>query len=175
MKYTEEELVKLLRNKDKAAFSYLYDNYSAALYGIVLRILNRDVEVAQDILQDVFLKIWNKIDLYDNSKGTLFTWMINISRNTAIDTLRNVKRTNIQPINDFVSAIDKEHQLESKEDKIGLKEVVNRLKAEHKLMIDLAYFSGYTQDEIAKHLNIPLGTVKTRTRAALLELRKSLS
>lgn len=175
MKHTEGELVILLKNKDKDAFSYLYDNYSAALYGVILRILSKDAEAAQDILQDVFLKIWNKIDLYDNSKGTLFTWMINISRNTAIDTLRNTKRVSIHSINDYVTAIDKEHQLESKEDKIGLKEVIYKLKEEHKIMIELAYFSGYTQDEIAKHLNIPLGTVKTRTRAALLELRKVLS
>ena len=100
--------------------------------------------------------------------------MINISRNTAIDTLRNTKRVSIHSINDYVTAIDKEHQLESKEDKIGLKEVIYKLKKEHKIMIELAYFSGYTQDEIAKHLNIPLGTVKTRTRAALLELRRVL-
>ena len=68
-----------------------------------------------------------------------------------------------------------EHQFESKEDKIGLKEVVSRMKAEHKIIIDLAYFGGFTQDEIAKKLNMPLGTVKTRTRAALLELRKIIN
>lgn len=175
LKHSEEELVSLLKNKDSKAFSYLYDNYSAALYGVILRILKQDVGAAEDILQDSFLKIWNKIEMYNASKGTLFTWMINISRNSAIDALRTIKRVPVHSINDHLSVIDMEHQFESKEDKIGLKEVVSRMKAEHKIIIDLAYFGGFTQDEIAKKLNMPLGTVKTRTRAALLELRKIIN
>lgn len=175
MKYSEEELVKLLKSKDANAFSYLYDNYSAALYGVILRILKQDEGAAEDILQDVFMKIWSKIAMYDASKGTLFTWMINIARNSAIDTLRTVKKVEVHSIDDNVATIDKQHQSGSREDFIGVKEVLTQLKAEHKIIIDMAYFGGYTQDEIAKSLNIPLGTVKTRTRAALTELRKIIN
>ena len=77
----ETELVMLLKQKSKVAFNYLYDNYSRALYGIILKIVETE-EVAEDILQDVFVKIWNRIDSYDASKGKLFTWLLNVARNT---------------------------------------------------------------------------------------------
>lgn len=173
-KYNEEELVNLLKQEDKVAFSYLFDNYSAALYGIILKILNQEEEAAEDTLQDVFIKIWKKISTYDSSKGTLFTWMLNIARNTAIDKIRSNNGVSIQSIDYHVHNIDKTQQSNSTEDKIGIREVVDRLKPEYKSIIDLAYFGGYTQDEISKELSLPLGTVKTRTRAALTELRKVL-
>jgi RNA polymerase sigma-70 factor (ECF subfamily) len=174
-KYTEESLVTLLKQKDKSAFSYLYDNYSGALYGIVLKILNRDEETAQDILQEAFVKIWKNLERFDAGKGTLFTWMLNITRNTAIDKLRSIKNISIQSIDNNVHIVDRHHQHEMGEDKIGLKDVVNKLKPEHKTMIDLAYYGGYTQEEISEKLKMPLGTVKTRARAALIELRKRIT
>jgi len=167
--YTEEELVRLLQEKSKPAFSYLYDNYSGALYGIVLRILNNDEETSQDILQESFVKIWKNIETYDRSKGTLFTWMLNITRNTAIDILRTLKRHTIQSIDDNVYNIDRQHSHKTNEDNIGVKEMVNKLKPEYKIIIDLAYFGGYTQEEISEELKMPLGTVKTRARAALID------
>jgi RNA polymerase sigma-70 factor (ECF subfamily) len=174
-RYTEEALIDLLKQKDKSAFSYLYDNYSGALYGIVLKILNQDVDNAEDILQDVFIKIWKNIDKFDTGKGTLFTWMLNITRNTAIDKLRSRKNVSIHSINNNVHVVDKQHQHEMGEDKIGLKDVVNNLKPEYRTIIDLAYYSGYTQEEISQKLKMPLGTVKTRARAALNELRKIIA
>jgi RNA polymerase sigma factor (sigma-70 family) len=173
--YTEEELVRLLKEKSKPAFSYLYDNYSAALYGIVLRILTNDEETSQDILQESFVKIWKNIETYDRSKGTLFTWMLNVTRHTAIDKLRTLKRTAIQSIDDNVYNIDRQHSHKTNEDNIGVKEMVNKLKPEYKIIIDLAYFGGYTQEEISEELKMPLGTVKTRARAALIELRKIIA
>lgn len=86
--YTEQELVQGLRNHDQTIFGYLYDHYSPALYGVVLKVLN-DETTASDVLQEVFLKIWRGIDKYDTEKGRLFTWMLNIARNTAIDALRS--------------------------------------------------------------------------------------
>lgn len=174
-KYTEAELVNLLKQNDKVAFSYLYDNYSAALFGIILKILNQDKEISEDLLQEVFIKIWKKIDTYDSIKGTLFTWMLNIARNTAIDKVRSLKNISIQSLDNNVHIVDKIHQHKSVEDKIGIKEVVNKLKPEYKSIIDLAYFGGYTQEEISEELNLPLGTVKTRARAALSELRKVIT
>lgn len=174
-KYTEEELVSLLKLQDKTAFSYLYDNYSGALFGIVLKVLHQEEELSQDVLQEAFVKIWRKIDSYDNSKGTLFTWMLNITRNTAIDKLRSIKRTSIQSLDDNVGFVEKQYSHTMKEDRIGVKDVVNKLKPEYKTIIDLSYYGGYTQEEIAEQLNMPLGTVKTRARAALIELRKFIT
>lgn len=171
-KYSEKELVNLLKQNNKAAFSYLYDHYSGALFGIILKILNQDEETSEDVLQDVFIKIWKKIATYDSTKGTLFTWMLNIARNTAIDKVRTFKNASIQSINNNVHSVDEIHQHKSQEDKIGIKEIVDNLKPEYKVIIDLAYFGGYTQEEISQELNLPLGTVKTRARAALIELRK---
>jgi RNA polymerase sigma-70 factor (ECF subfamily) len=173
-KYSEERLIELLMQKDKSAFSYLYDKYSGALYGIVLKILNRDEENSQDILQEVFLKIWKNMDKYDSSKGTLFTWMLNIARYTAIDKLRSNKNKSIQSIENNVHNVDAQYKNEMGEDTIGVKEVVSNLKQEYKILIDLAYYNGYTQEEISEKLKMPLGTVKTRTRAALIELRKRM-
>ena len=171
-KYTEVELVKLLKEKDKPAFSYLYDNYSGALFGIVLKILNRDEETAQDVLQEAFIKIWKNMEFYDPSKGTLFTWMLNITRNTTIDKLRSLKRVSIQSIDNNVHMVDMQHHHSIVIDKIGVKEVIDTLKPEYKTLIDLAYYGGFTQQEIAEKLNMPLGTVKTRIRAALVEIRR---
>ena len=172
----ESELVLNLKQQSKVAFNYLYDNYSPALYGIILKIVENE-EVAQDILQEVFIKIWNKIDSYDSSKGKLFTWLLNVARNSAIDHLRSLPhKQSLQnrKIDASVGIIDKSHNTASKIDQIGLKEVVGKLAPEYKMLIDLAYFKGYTQDEIAKEFNIPLGTVKTRTRSALNQLRQLL-
>ena len=87
-KYTETDLILLLRQREQSAFSYLYDNYSGALYGIILSIVP-DKELANDVLQEVFVKIWRQVDSYDASKGRLFTWMMNIARNASIDMLRS--------------------------------------------------------------------------------------
>jgi RNA polymerase sigma-70 factor (ECF subfamily) len=86
--YSEQELVALLQQRNEKAFGYLYDNYSGALYGIVHSIVT-DKEVANDVLQIVFVNIWRKIELYDAAKGRLFTWMLNIARNAAIDEVRS--------------------------------------------------------------------------------------
>lgn len=170
--YSEAELVEKLKNQDKEAFSLLYDNYSSALYGLICTIV-KDDEAAQDILQDVFVKIWGNILSYKKEKGTLFTWMLNIARNTSIDTLRSKnKKYEIRTLESDVYIVDVNHNTTLNTDTLGVKQAVAKLKLEHKEMIDLVYFGGYTQDEISKEMNMPLGTVKTRVRAALIELRK---
>jgi RNA polymerase sigma factor (sigma-70 family) len=89
----ENTLVSLLKANNKGAFEYLYDHYSASLFGIVCKIV-KDEEKANDVMQEAFLKIWRNIAAYEESKGTLFTWMLNVTRNTAIDALHaNVKHT----------------------------------------------------------------------------------
>ena len=86
--YTEQELISLLKSRDNRAFGYLYDNYSAALFGIITQIVG-DMELANDVLQEVFINVWRKIETYDPTKGRLFTWMLNIARNASIDILRS--------------------------------------------------------------------------------------
>jgi RNA polymerase sigma-70 factor (ECF subfamily) len=177
-KYNDEQtLVLALKAKDKQAFSYLYDNYSDALYGVINRIVLSN-EIAGDVLQEVFVKIWKNIDNYSREKGSIFTWMMNISRNAAIDQIRSRQYQNEaqnQSIENFVYDIDKTEQATSQVDHIGLKEVLTKLKPEHKILIDKVYFEGYTHEEISQELDMPLGTVKTRIRAAMQHLRQILT
>jgi RNA polymerase sigma factor (sigma-70 family) len=175
-KYGEEELVLLLQQKDQQAFSYLYDNYAAALNGIIYRMVENR-ELAEDILQETFVKIWNNFSSYDNTKGRLFTWMLNITRNLTIDTLRSKgykKQAKISADENSVSNFTDDGRMAERFDAMGLRKQLLNLKPEQRSIIDLAYFNGYTQDEISKEMGIPLGTVKTRMRAAIIELRKML-
>ena len=172
----EDQLIQLLKDKDRDAFTNLYDNYSSALYGVVFRIVN-DESLAEDILQEVFVKIWKNIAFYDASKGRLFTWLINVTRNTAIDKYRSQEfrqQAKNQKIDDSVHQVNNLMSVSTKVDHIGLKETVSQLKPEYVQMIDLLYFKGYTHEEVAKEFNIPLGTVKTRIRSAIMQLRQKL-
>ena len=176
IKYSEEELVTHLRAHSEVAFSYLYDNYAAALNGIIIKMVD-DTQLAEDILQEAFLKIWNNFKQYDSSKGRLFTWMINITRNLTIDTLRSKaykKGKKISQDENSVTTYQDKNFTSNRFDTIGLRKQVQFLKPEQKVIIDMAYFNGYTQEEISKEMEIPLGTVKTRMRTALMELRKLL-
>ncbi|HWH62201.1 MAG TPA: sigma-70 family RNA polymerase sigma factor [Ginsengibacter sp.] len=175
-KYSEEELVYLLKGRDQSAFSYLYDNYSAALYGVIYKMLENR-ELAEDVLQESFLKIWNNFSNYDSLKGRLFTWMLNITRNLTIDTIRSKgykKQSKIQNSENAVNNISDKANTAESFDALGIRKHLTLLKNDQKQIIDLAYFDGLTQDEISKTLNIPLGTVKTRMRAAIIELRNVL-
>ena len=161
-----------MQSRDDKAFGYLYDNYSGSLYTIISQIVI-DLELANDVLQEVFINIWRKIESYDPAKGRLFTWMLNIARNASIDTLRSKSYQNSQK---NMSMPDKEdwnvaQVTGTNIDNIGFKKVLERLKKEHRVLIELSYFKGYTHEEIAEIENIPLGTVKTRIRNALLQLR----
>jgi RNA polymerase sigma-70 factor (ECF subfamily) len=176
IKYNEEELVSLLKNNDEPAFTYLYDNYSAALYGIIYRIINQ-TGLAEDVLQEVFLKIWNNFESYDASKGRLFTWMLNIARNLSIDTIRGKsykKQMKIQGSENAVIYASNNLNENIRFDALGLRNQLKSLNDDQKEIINLAYFEGFTQNEISKKLGIPLGTVKTKTRAAIMELKKIL-
>lgn len=174
LKYNEAELVTMLKQRTQAAFNYLYDNYSASLYTVILSIL-QDKELASDILQEVFIKIWKQIEQYNSDKGRLFTWMINISRNASIDTLRSKSYHSQKQNRELTENVyGSAGSVNIETDKIGLRKLIMNLKQEQKVLIELAYFQGYTQDEISKLLNMPLGTVKTRLRSALINLREVL-
>ncbi len=174
----EPQLVDLLQRKEHTALAYLYDHYSPALYGIIHRIVKQD-DVAEEVLQDVFVKIWDKINTYDASRGRLFTWMLNLTRNLAIDKLRskefsyaqktnrldpNVSTTNLPTM--YVEQQMKDH---------GLINLLKNLTPEQQMVVDLIYFKGYTHSEVAKEYDMPLGTVKTRLRSSITKLRKLLN
>ena len=169
--YSEDELVSLLQKRNDNSFGYLYDNYSGALLGVVSAIV-ADQETARDVLQEVFANIWKKIESYDPAKGRLFTWMMNVARNAAIDKIRSrgyqdsLKNYAIPDAESNIGAATMPQLADT-----GLKKVLTQLKEEHRVLIDMSYFQGYTHEEIAKILKIPLGTVKTRIRSALTHLR----
>jgi len=169
-------LVQLLKSKDQKAFAYLYDNYAPALNGIIFRLVE-DKALSEDILQDAFIKIWNNFSSYDNTKGRLFTWMMNLTRNLTIDTLRSKGYKKQAKISSDEKSVDNLQDTTStidKFDSMGIRKQLANLKPDQRIVIDLAYFNGLTQDEISKEIGIPLGTVKTRMRTAILELRKLL-
>lgn len=169
------ELVRLLRSKDEKGFEYLYTNYSGALYGVVSRVVV-DRDIADELLHDAFLKIYNKIDSFDSSKGKLFTWMLNLTRNLAIDMLRSKEmsqRRKSDNVGDSVYKLDRE-STPSQEDHIGVRELLDQLDENQKQVMELVYFGGFTQAEAAEELQLPLGTVKTRVRSALIYFRKTL-
>lgn len=166
-------MVEGLKARQSDAVTYLYDHYANALFGVIDRIIQSE-EISNDVLQDAFVKIWKNIDSYSKEKGSLYTWMLNICRNTAIDETRSKqfkKQLQNRNLEDSVNKVDRSEQVQQKTDHIGLKEVVAKLKPEQKVLIDKVYFEGYTQEEVSKELDIPLGTVKTRIRAAMTLLR----
>ena len=171
--YSEEELVLLLKQQSRDAFNYLYRQYSAVLYGVINKVVY-DEQTAQDVLQEVFVKIWSNIGQYDAKKGRIYTWMINIARNASIDKLRSkgeIMKGKIQTGEDVVNNLERGMKTEQITDTIGLRKMVAALKPEYETIISLAYFKGFTLDEISKTLGIPLGTVKTRMRNGIQQLR----
>ena len=171
---SEPELVQSILEKDKNGAEALYDMYSSSLYGVIFRIVQHQ-EIAEDLLQDTFIRIWNSFSSYDAAKGRLFTWMVNVARNIAIDKTRSKEFRNsakTEDIENNVLIIDKQVNTIINPETIGLKDLIGKLKPEHKIILDLVYFEGLTHVEVAKKLEIPLGTVKTRLRNAIITLRK---
>ncbi len=168
---TESELVTLLKRRERNGFTLLYHRYAGNLYGIVRHMVHSP-EVAEDILQEAFVKIWVNIDAYNEVKGTLFTWLLNITRRTAIDHLRSQKRQWIhQHLESDITAVDRCVFQEPATDAIGLDRLLSALPFDHQLLIDHFYFKGCTQEQVAQAFGLPLGTVKTRLRAAIQHLR----
>lgn len=171
---SETDLVRALRQKENIGAEALYDMYSSSLYGIIYRIVQHE-EIAEDLLQETFVKIWNSFSSYNPEKGRLFTWMVNLARNLSIDKVRSKDFRNNsknQDLENTVNFIDEQKNTAINPDTLGVKDLVNKLKPDHKSILDLVYFRGYTHVEAAEELGIPLGTVKTRLRMAIITLRK---
>ena len=166
-------LVKRLKNRDVTALDYLYDHYSAALFGIIERTLNNK-QAAEETLHDVFIKVWNQIDRYDDSKGTLFTWMYRIARNQAIDKRRSKEFKADLKSNDIEGYVDIFETSTNQEDYIGLSSVLEKLGEACKKLIQLNFFMGYSHAEISKNEEMPLGSVKTKLRSCLKKCKNPI-
>jgi RNA polymerase sigma-70 factor (ECF subfamily) len=171
-KYDEGELVAQLLERNESGFAYLYEHYSGALFAQISNIVS-DPSLAADVLQEVFLNIFRKIESYDAERSRLYTWMLNIARNAAIDMVRSKGFRQMRQNRDIEDPVYAgSGTITPHTDHIGLGQHVGKLKPDLRQVIELSYFSGYTQEEISDLLKIPLGTVKTRVRTALKQLRE---
>lgn len=172
---TEDILVAELKSGNALAIKKLYKMYAGSLNGIIYRIIKFD-EVAEDVLQDTFVKIWKSIEQYDSSKGRLFTWMANIAKNLAIDYVRSKAHLNYTKTDDITElqtgVLDHQTYTVPNLETIGIKQLLSHLNSDQQEIINLIYFKGFTHVQAAEILNIPLGSIKTKLRLAILKLRK---
>ena len=172
------KLLKAVAAKDEAALAQLYDRYRTILFGLLIRILNNREE-AEDVLQEVFLQVWRKAGDFDENRGRPFTWLVTLGRSRGIDRLRTLAaRDRVaeagakEAVEDFSDAATDAFKSEQR----GLvNKALAQLPDEQKRPLMLAYFDGLTQSEIATRLGAPLGTVKTRMRTGLMNLREQLA
>ncbi|SHF53245.1 RNA polymerase sigma-70 factor, ECF subfamily [Salegentibacter echinorum] len=170
----QDALIAELQNGNPRAFERIYQLYSESTYGIIYSII-KDEKIAEEVLQDVFLKIWDKAPTYNSDKGRFFTWVLNIARNASIDKIRSKGFKNSQQnlkADNFVNILEDKTSFAESVDSIGLKKYIDKLKPVCKKLIDYLFFRGYTQKETSEELDMPLGTVKTRNRMCIEQLRK---
>ncbi|TWT07888.1 sigma-70 family RNA polymerase sigma factor [Planococcus sp. CPCC 101016] len=175
-KSTDTSLYMRINEQDKAALEQLYDRYEKILFSFLYKMLE-DRELAEEALQEVFIKIWRGKGVYDESKGKFTSWLFRMAQNTAIDLIRKHKKPTV-PIEEAAQMSSNDapvdQQVEWQEKKGQIETAVQRLSAEQQKMIDLFYFKGHTHETIADMCDIPLGTVKSRIRLALKKLKISL-
>tara|TARA_Y100000815_G_scaffold158873_1_gene144220 strand:+ start:1136 stop:1666 length:531 start_codon:yes stop_codon:yes gene_type:complete len=168
-----DTLVSQFQNKNEVAFQKLYGMYSDSIHGVVYNIV-KDTAIADELMQDVFIKAWHNAHTYSSQKGRFFTWILNIARNAAIDKTRSKafkqKKQNLNS-DFFVDIITSNDNLDNSTDAIGIKKFVKNLGKKCKEVIELLYFKGFTQKETSEELDMPIGTVKTRNRNCIKELR----
>lgn len=167
----EQHIVSLLKEGDKRAIPLIYENYSDALYGVILKVTINEA-LAEDALQETFVKVWRYAQKYDAKKAKLFTWLYRIARNTAIDKLRshNLKFEKEVQITD--SNVYRLPTLSLNQDAIDLKKHLGTLDSKYQIVLQALFFEGMTQQEASEELDIPLGTVKSRLKIGLRELKK---
>jgi len=167
----EQHIVQLLEKGDTTAINLLYENYSDSLYGVILKVTNNE-ELAQDALQETFVKVWKNAKKYDSKKAKLFTWLYRIAKNTAIDKLRSYnnkfeREVQIDKSNVYILPSSNLNQ-----DVLDLREHVARLDEKYQIVLKALFFEGMTQQEASEELDIPLGTIKSRLKIGLRELKK---
>jgi len=173
------ELVERLRRRDPHAMTILYERYGRLTYSLILRIV-RNQAVAEDLVQETFLRVWNRVAAFDQRKGALGPWVLTVARNRAIDYLRSVEGRAAESAFDLErlehpSLFSNTQSGMLSDDRVKvLRDAVERLDPNQRILIELAYYEGLSQTEMAERLRQPLGTVKTRVRSALRILRQEL-
>lgn len=177
LRLSEDKLVEGLKNMDGSAMSALYQMYSESLYRVISTIVVIE-EVAQDLLQETFIKIWKSFKQYDPGKGRLYTWMARLARNLSIDYLRSVNYRNYsvsEDLSESTQLIDQTFQVSYNPELIGVKDMTRILNEDQKLALDLVYFKGYTHVQAAEELNITVGILRSRLQSSIIELRKTFN
>jgi RNA polymerase sigma-70 factor, ECF subfamily len=175
----DSALIERMMAGDEAALSAIYDRYSAMLFGMLMRVL-QDRQAAEEVLQDLFMQLWHNPGQFDAKRGSLPAWLLVIGRNRAISRLRGSRYREVLEekegdfANTFASNQNIEDETARSELAQSLKAALSTLPAEQRHALELAYFEGMTQSEIAAKTGCPLGTVKTRVRTAMQSLRQIL-
>lgn len=167
----ELHITNLLKEGDQRAIPLIYENYSSSLFGVINKVLNNEA-LSEDVLQETLIKVWKNAQKYDSSKAKLFTWLYRIARNTAIDKLRSHKKKFEKEIQIDNSNVYKLPTFGLNQDTIDLKKHVETLETKYQIVLNALYFEGMTQQEASEELDIPLGTVKSRLKIGLRELKK---
>ncbi|MCH2448899.1 MAG: sigma-70 family RNA polymerase sigma factor [Gracilimonas sp.] len=181
----DRELMARIKTRDTSALSELYDNYNGLLFGLILSILKKREE-AEDLLQEVFIKIWQNAEKFDLERGTVYTWVVTLTRNRSIDRLRSKVYKEQKKQSTSLDDEDVFHPLYSEEsdplENTILKErakkvhqALDQISEKQKKVLQVAYFSGMSQSEISEEFDIPLGTVKTRMRDGMIKLKELLT
>lgn len=170
---TDQQLMQQIRLRQPEALSRMYDSYSTLVYSIAIRIL-RDPQAAEDVMQEVFLKLWQQPDSFADQRGSLCGWLAVVTRNRSIDRIRSSRQ--FENVDDLQLSnnvdVGTEAEREIMLDKV--RAVLRTMPADQRQAMEMAYFEGNTQAEIAEQTGQPLGTVKTRIRSALISIRKAL-
>lgn len=183
--WPDEALMLAIASRDEHAFTVLYDRYIDLVYSASLRVL-ADAGLAEDTSQDVFVRLWRRPETFIAERGRFLSWLMSVTRNRAVDELRargRRRRREGGPLGEPDEAaeplfstdpVDPQGSAELHEDQIAVRMALRALPGDQKLALELAYFGGFTQQEIATQLHEPLGTVKTRIRLGMQKLRRSL-
>lgn len=166
----EKALILKLKSKDETALGLIYDKYSAALYGVILRMC-KDEDVAKNLLQDTFLTIWEKSYRYDFEKGRFYTWAYRIAKNKTLNFLR--KPNHLIQTEDLSVYKDRTEDIKNDIDHLKLKGELAQLEPHHQKAIELVYFNGLTHREAHEEMDVPLGTFKSYIKQALKRLQQS--
>jgi RNA polymerase sigma-70 factor (ECF subfamily) len=183
--HSDKEIILKVAGNDSKALEELYNRYSPVLYTLIDKIV-QDVPAAEDILSDVFVIIWQKIDRFDSEAGNVYTWMINLARNKAIDFVK--RERNLEEMEEYTDEYENENiipHLSSSAEPLNLDKVLSmkdkvddsfkKLTDAQRYVLKLAYYKGYNEEEIARELNIPLATVKFKIGNALGNLNKNMA
>jgi RNA polymerase sigma-70 factor (ECF subfamily) len=177
----DEALLESVANGDDAAFETLYLRYVDLVYSVALRVV-ADSGIAQDVAQEVFLRVWRRPGLFDASRGRFITWLMSVARNRAVDEIRSRGRRRLREVAPAPGvddpadpqAVDPQLAAELAAERESVRAGLDSLPEQQRVTVELAYFGGMTQQEISAVLNTPLGTVKTRVRLAMKKLRLGL-